>query len=124
MPQAEQRGGGAVTDRELIELAAKAAGIIVWMGNGFQDDTYFTDAKAESGVVVGVEWNPLTSDADAFRPAVKLGILVLAARGFAVANASDSCGGVVRIPSDDDTYAATRRAITMAAAKIAKERTS
>jgi hypothetical protein len=78
-------------DKELLELAAKAA----W-GN------------LESG------WNPLTDDADALRLAVKLELNVL------VGVAKDGEGRIVVETSLDDPYAATRRAITRAAAEIGK----
>ena len=51
-------------DSELLELAAKAAGISVWTDT---DETVFTDNP--NGVEV--EWNPLTNDGDALRLAVK-----------------------------------------------------
>jgi len=59
-----------MTDREMLELAAKAAGIdwiknCVWIENGF----YSPLAKHER-----IAWNPLTDDGDAFRLAVKLKI--------------------------------------------------
>lgn len=63
-----------MTDRELLELAAKAAGIEVWPGIGVQSHMLFT-RSAKSGYdgrVTGVEWNPLTDDGDALRLAVAL----------------------------------------------------
>ena len=65
-----------MTDRELLELAAKAAGIEAWPGVGFQSHMLFT-RSAKSGYdgrVTGVEWNPLTDDGDALRLAVACGI--------------------------------------------------
>ncbi len=101
-----------MTDREMLELAARAAGIVV------------TDDMRELWLHVGSSaWNPLTDDGDALRLAVKLEILVLAARGFAVANSTDSGEGgtVVRIALKDDPCAATRRAIVRAAAEIGRQ---
>lgn len=97
-----------MTDRELLELAAKAAG-------------YHLCERKDGAVSVDMvhEWNPLADDGDALRLAVKLGFLV------------DTHGSYVRVsfPYDeplaydekgDDPYAATRRAITRAAAEIGR----
>ena len=86
-----------MTDRELLELAAKASGELTasWYGN----DAYFDGVLSR--------WNPLESDGDALRLAVKLGLFMRAA--------------VREIPRDEydaEPYAATRRAITRAAAAI------
>lgn len=115
-----------MTDRELIELAAKAAGIDVWRGAGHQSDKYFSPANSESGVVSGVEWNPLESDADAFRLAVKLEMKVYVGEAYPWCKSSADYRNGACVCEDEiaDPYAATRRAITMAAAEIAKERTS
>ena len=52
-----------MTDRELLELAAKAAGIAgFWVDDGLN-----TGSNATPTV-----WNPITDDGDAFRLAVKL----------------------------------------------------
>jgi hypothetical protein len=54
-----------MTDRELIDLAAKAA------------DLGFVPSDGGVGLIGGVlhaPWNPLHDDADAFRLAVKLGL--------------------------------------------------
>jgi hypothetical protein len=107
-----------VTDRELLELAAKAAGLpeCGWMGPAFMyvRDNTFTD------------WNPLTDDGDALRLAVKLKISVLQEFDRVIA-----CYGgdehefetefLYEKPTPTDLYAATRRAITRAAAEIGKE---
>lgn len=99
-----------MTDRELLEAAAKAAGI------------YRTDLNA--GVILTndadghtVVWNPLTDDGDALRLAVSLQILI------------NPCGSMVAVTDGDasaeelvrehqDIYAATRRAIVRAAAIV------
>jgi len=103
-----------MTDKELLELAAKAAGLpeCGWMGPAFMyvKDNTFTD------------WNPLTDDGDALRLAVKLKIAVTYPE-------DESCvrvwyGSMETEPLCDDLgsdhYAATRRAITRAAAEIGK----
>lgn len=108
-----------MTDREMLELAAKAAGYkTALMDKGYD----FLQLCVVDGAGFNNDevWSPLDDDGDALRLAVKLEILVLTARGFAVANAVDSGGGVVRIASDPDPEAATRRAIVLAAAEIGK----
>lgn len=89
------------TDKELLELAAKAAGY-----NEF-------DGHAEQMVESG--WNPLTDDGDAIRLAVKLGIAIRRISNKAMASSS---AGQFDEYCDNDPYAATRRAITRAAAEI------
>jgi hypothetical protein len=100
-------------DRELLEMAAKAAGVkrtIEWLGHH-----EYTP-----------EWNPLTDDGDALRLAVKLNLDV---------DICFSCVGVCYVFTNvageedadnvmeqvgDDAPAATRRAIVRAAAEIGK----
>lgn len=99
-------------DKELIELAAKAAGITgAWHRKGF---------VAYSGWGKGI-FNPLTDDGDALRLAVKLDMHIALFGG-----AMDS-----RVLADADDWVvegwecgkdeATRRAITRAAAQIGEE---
>jgi hypothetical protein len=96
-----------MTDKELLELAANAAGF-TWKWNA--DSLLIEDESWH-------EWNPLTDDGDALRLAVGLGIRFEKTDTFAVA------WGVVKQftePLTNDPYAATRRAITRAAAEIGK----
>ena len=101
------------TDRELLELAAKAAGI-PWVEGG-------PSRMGWAG------WNPLTDDGDALRLAVKLDIDLIReslddvpstpthvkAQSWDLEfSASEALG--------DDPYAATRRAIVRAAAEIGR----
>lgn len=100
-----------MTDKELLELVAKAAGIyltIEWSGH----EKYKPD------------WDPLEDDSDALRLAVQLKLDVFFHPSSVEAHIA---GG--RIPPihhiarelyDADPYAATRRAITRAAAEIGK----
>lgn len=103
-----------MTDRELLELAAKAAGA-EWVNNEY-----------ESGWILGdCWWNPLTDDGDALRLAVKLGLDIesdLPAHLVEVwfPNGINTCGSVYE-PYGNDPYAATRRAIVRAAAEIGKD---
>jgi hypothetical protein len=105
-----------MTDRELLELAAKAAELpeCGWMGPAFMyvKDNTFTD------------WNPLTDDGDALRLAVKLGISLDRASNRCWAWVSGwAFNGVCEEFYCTDPYAATRRAIVRAAAEIGKAMT-
>lgn len=113
------------TDRELLELAAKAAGIEVWPGTGFQAHMLFTrPAKADpDGKVTGVEWNPLADDGDALRLGVRLRIDLYFLRGIVGAlwfERELSKNRLIEEPINDaqGENEATRRAIVRAAAEI------
>ncbi|MFA7269958.1 MAG: hypothetical protein WC073_11485 [Sterolibacterium sp.] len=99
------------TDRELLELAAKAAGIEI---RSWRDEPFCA--------YIGpcLYWNPLTDGGDALRLAVKLNLhLGLESN---VANAWQ--GGTYGWYSEGhntDPYAATRRAIVRAAAGIGEK---
>jgi len=102
------------TDRELLEAAAKAAGIAIefygempWLASGKRP------------------WNPLTDDGDALRLAVKLGIGILHRASGIEAHAF---GSHLIICNEEcaeglDYNAATRRAIVRAAAEIGRSKT-
>jgi hypothetical protein len=102
-----------MTDRELLEAAAKAAGI----GGGWdwprgaKYPAFWRDGS-------GKAWQPLNDDGDALRLAVKLRIVIEQGDGW-----SDAGGWCTVYHSDhkDDPYAATRRAIVRAAAEIGRE---
>ena len=99
-------------DKTLLEMAAIAAGLT--------DYRYVTpDVEhrllTDRGIAV---WNPLADDGDALRLAVKLR-LDIDHHQFSV-NVWDGYIGTGRIPSGDDPYAATRRAIVRSAAEIGK----
>ena len=99
-----------MTDRELLELAAKAAGrgSQWWM-----ESTWNGPDK---------EWNPLTDDADALRLAVKLRlVLFLEIPRIGIGPRMD--GPEVYLDEGEDEYAATRRAIVRAAAEIGRSKT-
>ena len=94
-----------MTDKELLELAAKAAGYdFYWMTGAYwlKTDDPFRDAL----------WNPLTDDGDAFALAVKLHLFWVIASPF----------NEVQIDQKhEDLLTATRRAIVRAAAEIGKD---
>lgn len=106
-----------MTDRELLELAARAAGItpLHWTDDGENPEKsrpVLTDGVRECVVI----WDPLDDSGDAFDLAIKLRLRV---------NPDSSVEyGPYKFGSFDkkrDPYASTRRAITRAAAEIGKE---
>jgi hypothetical protein len=100
-----------MTDRELLELAAKAAGI------GLKWHHSHNDAYARRNGEYWAVWNPLTDDGDALRLAVKVEIDVVHAFGTRTAVAENTSGYAAE---EQDPYAATRRAIVRAAAEIGR----
>lgn len=112
----------AMTDRRLLEAAAKAAGIPL------DSDGDRTDIRENGGSPM--RWNPLTSDGDALRLAVKLQLTICnehCTAGAAYCTRGDWSGPVedARWPDAPDVvdgdYAATRRAIVRAAAAMATQ---
>lgn len=110
-------------DRELLELAARAAGFKNYIDDV---DRYGTAALwvRDDEVFVG-QWAPLTDDGDALRLAVKLnmGISIPAmAETHARVDVITFRNSGVNVIEDckDDPYAATRRAIVRAAAEIGR----
>ena len=102
-----------MTDRELLELAAKAAGIeIEW-------SEWRTSRVGKFGAIEHTKhegfngWNPLTDDGDALRLAVKCNMHLVGEFPVPDLALLYACKG--------DPYAATRRAIVRAAAEIGKE---
>lgn len=102
-----------MTDRELLELAAKAAG-------------YYVRSDGEGGLTIGTgigrcrDWNALSDDADAFCLQVDIGIN-LDFRAMRVRAYADEVPGATEEEYDSDKRAATRRAIVRAAAAIAQD---
>lgn len=93
------------SERELLELAAKAVGKRLWIDT---NGRFWGNSEP---------WNPLTDDGNALRLAVKLRLWVRdgeAQDGHDIYAAEDG----------DDRYAATRRAIVRAAAEIARRATT
>ncbi len=95
-----------MNDRELLELAAKAAGILTpsWYGNASYIDGMLS------------RWNPLEDDGDAFRLAIRLKMEV----DFDDVRVAVRTRQGIKVLEDEggDLYAATRRAIVRAAAEI------
>jgi hypothetical protein len=111
-------------DKELLEFAAKAAGMkVLHDPNGVPRDC--TGMHPSMNIFAGKVWNPLTDDGDALRLAVKCGLSVQVGASVFVHGDPDFCDpayiGVEICESlKTDPYAATRRAIVRAAAEIGK----
>jgi hypothetical protein len=99
-----------MTDRELLELAAKAAGI-----------EHYGEYNASGGLkTTGGWWNPIDGDSAAFQLAVKLKLSV-----WFEERESHQWTHIVWVspvfePYTGDVNAATRRAIVRAAAEIGR----
>lgn len=101
------------SDRELLEPAAKAAGIELSQFE-LEDGTFEGAYRTKDGY-----WNPLTDDGDALRLAVTLDMDLWLGCGV-----SSAVNGTNQGPAEfaeqqrGDKFAATRRAIVRAAAAI------
>ena len=107
------------TDRELLERAAKAAGIEL---------KGWTSISGHDEAVIGFDaysvetWNPITDDGDALRLAVKLRLIISNnLKGDVVIVDWEGFADAIEQPIDTDPYAATRLAIVRAAAMIGGE---
>jgi hypothetical protein len=100
------------TDRELLELAAKAAGL------GFTVPVFGVPPFMGLRLIGGALWNPLTDDGDALRLACKLHINVFIYED----ETSTATSGVVA-KNWGSVEANTRRAIVRAAAEIGRNKT-
>jgi len=106
-----------MTDRELLEAAAKAAGIeLKWHPD---EAVAYSDVRDSGYWSV---WNPLTDDGDALRLAVKLKLTPMM-RNLGVDVVSLETTEAAYERYRDDPYAATRRAIVRAAAEIGRSKT-
>lgn len=108
-------------DKELLELAAKAAGVD--LSGGIDEHGEYEE-----------NWSPLTDDGDALRLAVKLHFWIKDFAPFDMYGIPGGAVGMIEIwlaqendpiyvewyKTGDDRYAATRRAIVRAAAEIGK----
>jgi hypothetical protein len=100
-----------MTDRELLEAAARAAGI------DWADGHESTGLRDQNGRV----WNPLHKDGDALRLAVKLRLnLSLDRTGIKVFHDDKPCIKAGGWESRADENEVVRRAIVRAAAALAK----
>jgi hypothetical protein len=108
-----------MNDRELLEMAARAAGLKVLRGRNI------TGMFPEMNALAAPLWSPLTDDGDALRLAVKLQLqirpndydVMVVAHLPAHITVAEVC-------DRKDPYAATRRAIVRAAAEIGRTMTT
>jgi hypothetical protein len=108
-------------DRELLELAARAAGIcLIWDGIVPKEIIEHWNGDPDNGPETrDWHWNPLEDDGDALRLAVKLEIDVMIWEDYVSVYARE-------VPELDEyarggcIYAAARRAIVRAAAEIGR----
>jgi hypothetical protein len=99
-----------MTDRELLEAAAKAAGMSYVHDLGVLSHDCFNEF---------VCWNPLTDDGDALRLAVKLRFEIdMDHRSIAIRHQT---GVKILRAFNNDPCATTRRAIVRAAAELWKQ---
>ena len=117
-----------MNDRELLELAAKAAGLPVEFVDEYGDtevNGFWPCGYGDDGDVLEW-WNPLTDDGDALRLAVKLAIDLyfheteVEATAFQADPDEHGVHPFGIEPAGDDSGAATRRAIVRAAAEIGR----
>lgn len=116
------------TDRELLELAARAAGYGFRISQEWHNkgtiEIYIKDS-APADHLCWHTWNPLTDDGDALRLAVLCKLDILPVGAF-TANENKICALVQDgydkinevVPHDDNPMQAVRRAIVRAAAAI------
>ena len=105
-----------MNDRELLKLAAKAAGIKCF-GPGAASHLFIEGTTTQLGL-----WSPLTDDGDALRLAVKLridfSVYKNSVRSLAIDEDRRQVIASFEGQITDNPYAATRRAIVRAAAEI------
>ena len=103
-----------ITDRELLELAAKAAGITLeWDGNPEEWIPMYYEGKTYHS------WNPLDDDGDALRLAVALGLCILTHATQVEYSKGMGQVGII-VEQSFRNCASTRRAIVRAAAEIGR----
>lgn len=110
-----------MTDRELLELAAKAAGLKISARHQAERDVLIDPATAALWLTSGhTGWNPLTNDGDALRLLNKLWLQLRHVHGSAHAGEPGRFWCSECWFPDGDQDAATRRAIVRAAAHVAQ----
>ena len=110
----------AMTDRELLELAARAAGYQIDFTD-WRDCGGWTDYRK----IPGGYWNPLVNDGDALRLACQLSIDVIVRTISVIAGDASPGGKVVTVECGgrpNGREVAARRAIVQAAARIGKDK--
>lgn len=117
-----------MNDKELLIMAARAAGVVGEYRSAYVE-AYNRDVYGMAPRWVGISafWNPITSDGDALRLAVKLDLHVVFHPALAQSivrpyYCAERDGETIEnLESNTDRYAATRRAIVRAAAEIGRK---
>lgn len=108
-----------MSNRELLELAAKAAGYAVVWNENWQCFMHRNPTPDAHGVMRH-PWTPDADDGDALRLAVKMELGPLISSNFVYVKRYYDDTPILREPLGTDSYAATRHAIVRAAAEIGK----
>jgi hypothetical protein len=110
-----------MNDRELLEFAAKAAGLAINKRRQAERDACMNPDYASLWIIdVSTAWNPLISDGDALRLAVSMRLSpMMRTLGCDTADVNGTAGAYEKWGGDP--YAATRRAIVRAAAEIGRQ---
>ena len=121
------------TDRELLELAAKAAGMQLLPKGRWSDDAagWFYNEHGGAGMFYRgasapvTRWNPLTDDGDALRLACKMEFQInIVGEGMCEVKCPErNLAPIWEHIRGGDSAAATRRAIVRAAADLADQGT-
>jgi len=110
-------------DRELLEMAAKAAGVKLRWIQGPEDEECIHPIRWNDERTCEIDWNPLEDDGDALRLAMQLCMTITTGPCQC---SSSTIGGALRgfFPREDTIHqqqdAAVRRVIVRAAAEIGK----
>jgi len=104
-----------MTDRELLELAAKAIDADVEFTSGAWTFGEKTECRLNGGDI----WNPITDDGDALRLATMLKLSICICEKVVIVEQWIGAEQAL-VPLDLDPCAATRRAITRVAAEIGR----
>jgi hypothetical protein len=113
-----------MTDQELLEYAGKAVGLV--NPRYVENTSWGTGISHGEGDEAYVVWNPLLSDADAFRLAVELTLSVYPpddSDPTAVVEDWRWDIHITEVDEDGDYPATTRRAIVRAAAEVGRDMT-
>lgn len=116
-----------MNDRELLEMAANAAGMKGWQW--VESWGSMAEKRLQGGFYFDRYWNPIEDDGDALRLAVKLGILVqsecyddyndMYAAAYKYDNGVEIAS--VQVPYTSDPYSASRWAIVQLAAILGRK---
>lgn len=107
-----------MTNRELLEFAAKAAGMTLYWSKqkALPDKCFYRNGGIQK------PWNPLENDGDTQRLEVTLRIQTKITEDYAISSIMDVA--LAQVPLGSDSFAAARRAATEAAAVVGRSMTT